>query len=179
MRLTLIRHTSVDVAPGTCYGQTDVPVRSTFAEEAELTRQTLCGKTFDKVYMSPLSRCVKLAAYCGYGDAERDARLMELNFGEWEMRKFNEITDPRLQLWYADYQNVAATGGESFAQQYVRVAEFLDELRTQPYRQVALFVHGGVIGCAQVYAGVYTVEEAFAHLTPYGGTVEIELETER
>ena len=92
MRLTLIRHTSVDVAPGTCYGQTDVPVRSTFAEEAELTRQTLCGKTFDKVYMSPLSRCVKLAAYCGYGDAERDARLMELNFGEWEMRKFNEIT---------------------------------------------------------------------------------------
>ena len=175
MRLTLIRHTSVDVAPGTCYGQTDVPVRSTFAEEAALTRQALTGKQFDKVYMSPLTRCVKLATYCGYGDAERDVRLLELNFGEWEMRKFEEITDPRLQLWYEDYMNVPTTGGESFAQQYERVGAFLDELCTKPYHEVALFVHGGVIGCAQVYAGLYTVEEAFRNLTPYGGVVEIEL----
>ncbi len=175
MRLTLIRHTSVDVAPGTCYGQTDVPVRSTFAEEAALTRQALAGKRFDKVYMSPLTRCVKLATYCGYGDAECDRRLLELNFGEWEMLRFEEITDPRLQLWYEDYEHVPATGGESFAQQYLRVAAFLDELRTKPYHDVALFVHGGVIGCAQVYAGMYAVEEAFCHLTPYGGVVEIEL----
>ncbi len=173
--MTLIRHTSVDVAPGTCYGQTDVPVRPTFAEEAAFTRQALSGKRFDKVYMSPLTRCVKLATYCGYGDAERDRRLLEINFGEWEMQRFEEITDPRLQLWYADYEHVPATGGESFAQQYLRVAAFLDELRAKPYRDVALFVHGGVIGCAQVYAGLYTVEEAFRHLTPYGGVVEIEL----
>ena len=41
MEVVLIRHTSVDVPKGTCYGQTDVPVRDTFEQEAELTRQGL------------------------------------------------------------------------------------------------------------------------------------------
>ena len=40
--------------------------------------------------------------------------------------------DPRLQEWYADYLNVAATGGESFAMQYRRVSDFLDELKGKP-----------------------------------------------
>ena len=34
MKLTFIRHTSVDVPKGTCYGQTDVPLRDTFLQEA-------------------------------------------------------------------------------------------------------------------------------------------------
>ena len=38
MELILIRHTSVDVPPGVCYGQTDVPLKSTFEQEAEITR---------------------------------------------------------------------------------------------------------------------------------------------
>lgn len=173
MKVTLIRHTSVAVAPGTCYGQTDVPLRETFEQEASDTRQGLAGTHFDKVYTSPLSRCVRLAAYCGYPDAERDKRLMEINFGEWEMQLFDEIKDPRIQLWYEDYHHVAATGGESFAMQYRRVAAFLDELRKEKHTHVALFVHGGVIICAQIYAGILKPEEAFEQLTPYGGVVEI------
>ena len=72
MKVTLIRHTSVAVASGTCYGQTDVPLRDTFEQEAFNTLQALAGMHFDKVYTSPLSRCVRLATYCGYPDAERD-----------------------------------------------------------------------------------------------------------
>jgi alpha-ribazole phosphatase len=175
MKITLIRHTSVEVPPGTCYGQTDVPLRETFEQEAQVTQQGLAAKSFDKVYTSPLSRCVRLANYCGYPDAERDKRLMEINFGEWEMQKFDEIKDPRVELWYEDYHHVAATGGESFAMQYQRVSAFLEELRGKHFEQVALFVHGGVIICAQIYAGVLKSEEAFEQLTPYGGIVEIEI----
>lgn len=175
MKVTLIRHTSVAVASGTCYGQTDVPLRDTFKQEAFNTLQALAGMHFDKVYTSPLSRCVQLATYCGYPDAERDKRLMEINFGEWEMQRFEEIKDPRIQLWYQDYHHVAATGGESFAMQYQRVAAFLDELRKENYTHVALFVHGGVIVCAQIYARILKPEEAFERLTPYGGVVEIEI----
>lgn len=175
MKITLIRHTSVAVPPGTCYGQTDVPLRETFEQEAAATRQSLTGKCFDKVYTSPLSRCVRLACFCGFPDAERDSRLMEINFGEWEMQRFEEIKDPRIELWYEDYHHVAATGGESFAMQYRRVAAFLDELREKAYARTALFVHGGVIACAQIYAGALKAEEAFEQLTPYGGTTEIEI----
>ena len=57
---------------------------------------------------------------------------MEINFGDWEMKPFEQNEDPRLQEWYVDYMNVAATGGESFAMQYRRVGQFLDELRKKP-----------------------------------------------
>ena len=87
----------------------------------------------DSVYTSPLTRCVRLATYCGYPDAERDKRIMEINFGDWEMNPFEQNEDPRLQEWYADYINVAATGRESFAIQYRRVSQFLDELKKKPY----------------------------------------------
>lgn len=176
MEVILIRHTSVDVPPGICYGQTDVPLKPSFEQEAAVTAENLkVYLPFDYVYTSPLTRCVRLATYCGYPDAERDKRLMELNFGSWEMKSFDNNDDPRLKEWYADYLNVAATGGESFAMQYQRVSQFLDELKTKSYKRVAIFAHGGVLICAQIYAGVITAEEAFSALTPYGGIIKIDL----
>jgi alpha-ribazole phosphatase len=175
MIITLIRHTSVDVPQGTCYGQTDVPLKDSFPEEAAITKSKIARQKFDVVYTSPLSRCVKLADYCGYTNAIRDNRIMELNFGEWEMQHFDNITDPRLQEWFDDYINIPAAGGESFRIQLERVSAFLDELKEKDYSQVAVFAHGGVLVCAQVYAGILKVEEAFTALTPYGGIVRIEI----
>ncbi len=176
MEIILIRHTSVDVPPGVCYGQTDVPLKATFKEEASVTAENLKEYfPFEHVYTSPLIRCVRLASFCGYPDAEHDNRLMEINFGSWEMKPFAHNNDPRLKEWYADYLNVAATGGESFAMQYQRVSGFLDELKQKPYKKVAIFAHGGVLICAQIYAGIIHVEEAFRALTPYGGIIRIHL----
>lgn len=174
MDVTLIRHTSVDVPPGTCYGQTDVPLRPTFPQEAARVHRSLDEfRPFDAVYVSPLSRCVRLAAWCGYPDAVCEARLMELNFGEWEMQRYDAIRDPRLAAWYADYLHVPATGGESFLEQLARVSSFLDELRVRSFGRVALFTHGGVIACAKVYAGLVTPEDAFRSLPGYGELVHI------
>ena len=175
MKLTFIRHTSVDVPKGTCYGQTDVPLRDTFLQEAAEVSIRLEGLTFDKVYTSPLSRCTRLADRCGFKEAERDNRLLELNFGDWEMQHFDDIKDPHLQAWYDDFLHVRASGGESFEDRRNRVASFLDELRRKPYQHVALFTHGGVILCAQLYAGLLREEDAFQSLTPYGGCVTIEI----
>lgn len=175
MILYLIRHTSVDVPPGVCYGQTDVPLKPSFEAEAGETAKQLEGLVFDRVYTSPLSRCVRLAAFCGYADALRDDRLKEIHFGAWEMQPFDAITDPHLQTWYADYLHVRATQGESFEDLFHRVSLFLDELRKQPYSQVAIFAHGGVLISAQIYAGVLKAEEAMGALTPYGGVIRVEI----
>lgn len=175
MHLTLIRHTSVDVPKGTCYGWSDVPVADTFEEEAAETRMRLQGMTFDQVYSSPLSRARKLAAFCGFPTPVVDDRLKEMNMGEWEMQRYDEITDPALQRWYADYMHLPATGGESFPMLHARVSAFLDELRQQPFRHVAIFTHGGVIVSAGIYAGLFGEEDAFSHSVPYGGMLEIEV----
>ncbi|MBQ8520528.1 MAG: alpha-ribazole phosphatase [Bacteroides sp.] len=176
MEIILIRHTSVDVPLGTCYGQTDVPLKPTFEQEAAVTSAQLkIYAPFDYVYTSPLSRCTRLADFCGYPDAEREPRIMELDFGDWEMKNYNEIHDPRLQEWFDDYLHVPATHGESFTMQYERVSRFLDELKSKPYTKVAIFTHGGVLICAQIYAGLLKAEEAFTTLTLYGGIVRIVL----
>ncbi len=175
MIVYLIRHTAVDVPQGVCYGQTDVPLKLSFLHEAEETAKQLEGLHFDKVYTSPLTRCIRLATYCGHPEAVRDNRLLEIHFGDWEMKQYDEITDPNLDKWYADYFHVKATHGESFEDVYRRVADFLEELRKQSYRQVAIFAHGGVLMCARIYTGELEKEKALTHLTPTGGIIRIEL----
>lgn len=176
MEVILIRHTSVAVAPGTCYGRSDVPVADTFATEAAATKQHLAQYgPIDKAYTSPLTRARMLATYCGYPHAEADRRLLEMAMGDWEMRRYDDISDPYLQQWYADYLHLPTPNGESFIQQLARVSQFLDALRTTPYRRVAVFAHGGVLASASVYAGIYTLETVWQHLVPYGGIISIEI----
>lgn len=177
MRLFIIRHTSVAVPKGVCYGQTDVPLAGTFEEEAELVKEKIKGIRFDHVYTSPLSRCTRLAEYCGYPDAESDSRLMEMNFGDWEMMRYDEITDPRLAEWYADFIHVSASGGESSIQQCGRFMQFVDDLRTRhdTSATIGIFTHGGILVHALAQYGGYSYEEALAMRLPYGATIEIKL----
>jgi putative phosphoglycerate mutase len=190
MRLHLIRHTTPDVPAGVCYGQSDVPLASSFATEAQEVRKRLCtlleGNVPSRVYSSPLSRCLLLAEACGYPDPLQDDRLMELNFGAWELQRFDAITDPQLERWYADYLYEAPTGGESFHAQVLRVASFLDELRANkrgasvetensPTGEALVFTHGGVLLGAGIWAGLFSMEEAFDHRTPYGRILTLEI----
>lgn len=170
MEVVLIRHTSVDVPKGTCYGWSDVPVAETFEHEAAETKAQLAAYTpFDAIFSSPLTRARKLAAFCGYAHPEIDDRLKEMYMGDWEMQRYDEIEDGSLQQWYNDYMHLAVTNGESFPILYARVAAFLDELKSRPYHRSAIFAHGGVLICAGIYGGLFSSDHAFEHLTPYGG----------
>ena len=176
MKVYLVRHTSVNVQKGVSYGQTDVPLRNSFEVEAEVTRKNLEGLVFDRVFCSPLSRCVRLAAFCGYPDAIREERLKELNFGDWEMKSWDEISaDPYSRKWFEDWVNVPTRNGESLMQLYNRLTGFFEELKEQTYHQVCLFTHGGILTSACVYAGKYGLKEAFEHVPPYGAVICIEI----
>lgn len=177
MEVVLVRHTSVKVPKGTCYGWSDVPLADTFIEEATRTKSQLDGIVFDKVYSSPLTRAYRLATYCGYPDATFDERLKEMNMGDWEMRTFEEIekNDPHIQEWFDDYMHEPTTNGESFPDLYRRVSAFLDELCNKSYQKVAVFAHGGVLVSAGLYAGLYPADNPFRFITPYGGILRITL----
>ena len=177
MQLIFVRHTRVGVAPGTCYGWSDVPVASTFEEEASRVADLLERKApFDAVFTSPLTRCTLLAERCGFAHARRAERLKEMHMGQWEMLRYDDIDDPHLQTWYADYLHERTTGGESFQDLRQRVGSFLDSLRTLPYRRVLIFTHAGVIVSAGLYAGLFDEAEAFDHQPDHGTLVQIEIE---
>lgn len=175
MKVYLVRHTSVAVPKGTCYGFTDVPLASTFEEEALATKQELKDIEFDAAYTSPLTRCVKLANFCGFDNALPDERIKEMNFGDWEMQRFDEITDPRLQDWYNDWLNVACTNGECFKDQQARVYSFLNDLKKHSYERVVVFTHGGVLVNASIYANLIDEKKAFFSLPKYGSVLVIEI----
>lgn len=177
MKVVFIRHTRVDVPPGTCYGQSDVALAESFEQEAaEVSRKLRPFSPFTQVYTSPLTRARKLATFCGYPDAQPDDRLMEMNMGEWEMQRYDDIRDPALQAWYENYLHLPATGGESFPQLRARVASFLDELRTAPETSsFAVFTHGGVLVAAALYARLYPEAEAFRQQPSYGGILDIDI----
>ena len=134
MLLYLIRHTSVAVPRGTCYGWTDVPVSENFEAEAAACKQQLDGIRFDRVYTSPLTRARQLAAYCGYADAIVEPRMKEMHMGDWEMQRFDEITDPQLREYYENYLDSPTRNGESFQDLYRRVASFIEELKAEDAR---------------------------------------------
>ena len=90
------------------------------------------------------------------------------------MQLYDEIQDPHLQEWYDDYIHQPTTGGESFVQQYQRVAAFLDELKGKPYQRVAIFAHAGVLISAGIHGGLYSWENAWENLTDYGDYIIIE-----
>lgn len=169
MKIYMVRHTAVGVPQGTCYGQTNVPLKETFAEEAEIVKKNLENIDFDLVCSSPLSRCRKLAKYCGYGNViEYHDCLKELHMGDWEMRMWDDLD---MTVWKDDWVNNPAPNGESFAQMYNRVASFFDKLKERDAENVLIFAHGGVISCARVYFGEADIKQTFDLMPQYGEVV--------
>jgi alpha-ribazole phosphatase len=173
MKLTLIRHTSVAVPPGVCYGQSDVDVSNNFELEAKLVHDKLHGRSFDVVYSSPLQRCTKLARYCGFNEPMVENRLMELNFGAWELEVWDEIQDPHLNVYFENWIDRAPTHGESFRDLVARVARFLEELKSKPYENIVVFTHGGVIRAIWLLINGIDLENAFDLEVGYGEVVEV------
>ena len=146
MKLTLIRHTSLQVEPGICYGQSDIDVGASFWDEASQLKTKLAGSQFDAVYTSPLQRCVKLAEALNMGEATHDHRLKELHFGDWEMRAWDDIPRDIFDVWAHDYANLAPHMGETFGQLQQRALSFLEEQKLKNAGKHMLIVtHGGLI----------------------------------
>jgi Fructose-2,6-bisphosphatase len=134
MEVVLVRHTAVNVPKSICYGQSDVEVAESFSEEAKIVKQNLAPYLEDidadsHIFSSPLKRCRKLASYCGFDTPLIDDKLMEMNFGEWEMQKYGEITDPQLDKWFDNWLFEVPTNGESFVDMIKRVSDFLDNIK--------------------------------------------------
>lgn len=169
MKIYLVRHTSVDIPQGICYGQTDVPLKETFEEEASVVNNYLINENFNGAFSSPLSRCRRLASFCGYENAVLDDRLKELNFGDWENQRWDDID---MSIWKIDWVNPPTPNGESFMEMYKRVASFFDDLRKKSYHSVIVFTHGGVISCARVYFEQADINKTFELMPRYGEIVQ-------
>ncbi len=175
MKITLVRHTSLQIAPGICYGQSDIDVGENFFVEANKLKTKLANTQFDAVYASPLQRCVKLASALNVGDAVEDARLMELNFGDWETQAWDDIPREFFDVWAHDYANLAPPNGETFGQLQQRALHFLDELKRQHSGKHILIVsHGGLIRALLAHVLNMELKGLFRFNIDYASVTELD-----
>lgn len=169
MQITFIRHTRVDVPKGIVYGQTDVKLAETYRSEFEHIRSELQTKQYDAVYSSPLSRCKLLAENINNcPNIQFDNRLMELNFGNWEGKKWDDIykTD---KSWFDNYLTQACPGGESNIDLMHRCKDFLIHLFEEHNKANILIIsHGGPIRAMLATIDKMSAEESFNQKINYG-----------
>ena len=169
MAVTLIRHTRVAVEPGWCYGRTDVPLASTFAEEFAAVHAKL-GRRPGVVFSSPARRCRQLAETLGASEVRVDVRLQELDFGAWENRRWAEIPRAEVDAWALDFVEAPLPGGESFRALAARVEAFRRELAGP---DAVIVTHGGVIRTWRCLAAGRPLQEAFGYELAYGEIVTL------
>ncbi len=161
MEIYLIRHTKVNIEQGVCYGQKDVDLAESYPEELETVKEKLKDIDFDLVISSPLKRAQKLAVDIFGDQVEVDQRLMELNFGDWEGKVWDEIKDPLFPVWMEDFVNKKCSNGESFVMLRDRVLEFWNEIKSKDYNRIAVFTHGGVIRTINAIEKDIKLEDSF------------------
>ena len=155
MTLWLLRHALPLVAPGTCYGQLDIPADeyATLACARQLVKNI--SPTI-RIFSSPLQRCEQLAqALIGLEpdlSIKTDARLQEMDFGQWENRAWASIPEAELADWTQSFASYpAGATGETVTGFLARVASAFDDFAAGG-ADTLWITHAGVIRAAGLIA---------------------------
>ena len=179
MEIHLLRHTKPQIAEGVCYGQSDIGLSKSFAEELIVVKNKVAGIEFDGVFSSPLKRCIALAkSLCGEDMFLcLDGRLKEMNFGQWEMKEWTEIAEhEEARKWFRNYIETPCPGGECFVDLYKRVGEFINILKTQNQFENPLIVtHAGVIRAVNCIVKSKDLSEAFDLNVGFGELISFQV----
>ena len=124
MELFVIRHTEVNNPDNLCYGKYEIPLKNNYKTKTKRIFQKL-PNDFDKVYSSPSKRCTDLLKLTAKEFTEIK-ELHELDFGDWEGKKWDEINQTDLNFWMNDYVNKSPKNGEKMTDLYDRVIEFTE-----------------------------------------------------
>ena len=152
-RLILVRHTeTVPEAAGRCYGRTDVELSPHGVSHATRIAEVLSDVRVAATYASPLKRSRRLAelvARTRGHDVVTDARLQEIDFGDFEGRLYGEIeldAPDAYATWMATPTSLRFPGGESFADLRVRVSECVGQIVDRHRGETVVVVsHAGAL----------------------------------
>ncbi len=138
---------------GRFQGQQQVPLDDTGRAQAAELAERAAGYAFCALWCSPLLRAREtadmVAARIGL-EPKEDARLMETDAGEWTDLTFVDVrarTPERFDAFAAADPGFAFPGGESFAEQEVRVSAALADVEAGELPALVV-CHGMVIRAA-------------------------------
>jgi broad specificity phosphatase PhoE len=170
MDLILVRHGDVDAPPGLCLGQTDAPLSASGFGAVQQLAATWSGRAPRFLFTSDLKRAQQAASVFAARFAIEpltDARLREVDLGEWDGKRWEEIIRSdgvRHQHWANNWVIQEAPGGESFADVIRRTGAWLSSLlgSTGDDDNVLAVAHAGSIRALLCHALGLPPARAFA-----------------
>lgn len=173
MEIYLIRHTKTKIDKGICYGQSDIELGPDFENEINAVLANL-DQPLDYIFCSPLKRCTRLAESFDVA-SQNEPRLMELNFGDWELKNWKDIPQPVLNNWMENYVTQAPPGGESYEQLKSRVVEIFKGIISQNRSSTGIVTHAGPIRAILSHVLNLSLEDTFTLNIDYGSITRISL----
>lgn len=177
MEIYLVRHTETICEKGICYGQSDVNIAEPFNEIFDRIISELPAEAI--VFSSPLKRCSILAKHIQNNiktiSYQEDDRLKEMNFGDWELKSWNEIPPEELNPWMEDFVNIQVSNGESFVELHQRVGEFLSDKISETKHPVVIVAHAGIIRSILCHQSSLPLKDAFENKVDFGEVIKIEV----
>ena len=152
MKLWLLRHACVTLEAGLCYGASDVPADPALTRQAAETAAGLLPPGLP-VRVSGLGRAQQLARELhairpDLQPPRLDPRLNEMDFGRWELQRWDTIPRAAFDDWMADFAHHRFGGAESTQQVLDRVARAMGDLHAQAVSEAVWVTHAGVIRAA-------------------------------
>ncbi|MFJ2992782.1 alpha-ribazole phosphatase family protein [Pandoraea sp. NPDC087047] len=156
MDLILMRHPPPEVATNVCYGRTDIAPLAAGFDVALAAMHARLGRVLGErkptvIHSSPLRRARVAATVMAdrFGvPLQVDERLAEMNFGDWELRAWDDIDRSALDAWAQDVAGFSPPGGESARDVALRMEAWAQALRAQASRSDDVHVvvaHAGPI----------------------------------
>jgi len=151
-QLLLVRHAALAAEhKGRYIGATDVPLGPSGLEQSRALAHLLALKKPLKCFCSPSVRARQTAqAISEYMSlpTQVDDDLQEVDFGQWEGKKFDEIAagyPDEVKQWAEHFEDFTFPGGESVEAFMERVRRAADRVAHDPAETVLAVTHGGVI----------------------------------
>jgi probable phosphoglycerate mutase len=143
MEIVLARHGETEWSRDLRHtGRTNIPLTEKGRRQAEVLRDSLSGRPFERVLSSPLDRALETCRLAGLGErVELRDELLEWDYGEYEGITTAQIREGRPD-WYL--WRDGCPGGETAADVGRRVDRVIGELEGLD-GDAAVFAHGHVL----------------------------------
>lgn len=153
-RLLLVRHGETEWNRQKRHqGQKDIPLNEFGRQQVSALSRRLKTEPINALYTSDLCRAWETAKTISINFSKlvivKDARLREMNFGEWEGLTWSEIRekDPSVVENWSNYlAEKGPPGGENLFRFSNRIRNFSDEIiKSHPNETILLVAHGGTM----------------------------------
>ncbi len=172
--MIFLRHPKPEAPEGICYGQTDLDIGP--EGEAQIALALKATPRIARVIASPARRCRRLAGALAARDGVGlvlDPRLWEMDFGDWEGMRWEDIPRADSDPWTEDPWRIAPPGGETFTAVHARVAAVIGEVIAEVAPGTAPVCHAGSIRMARIILTGAGFDEVCAEPVPYATPIRL------